>query len=515
MQIVRKYQPFIIAAALLCVMVACLYPYLQFYVDPDATAYLTISRRYAEGEYAKAINAYWSPWSCWLTALGIKSGLSVMTSAIVANTVGAIGVALVMQLFFIKYSIDTFSQWAMQLALVVFLAYAVYYQNFDDLWECCFLLYALRITVSHRFTYTPALWVVTGVFGALAYFAKAYSFPYFILSTVCIVYYITRAWNKGHSSLFLKICVVSVTVMLLLSTPWIYALHEKYGIWMTGTAGRLNMSWYLVGHPEFKTGIGYLLPPVYANSPTYWEDPWFVNGATPHFWDSSDLFVRQLMKIAHNGYKFIVSSMQISVAFLLVVVYTVVKAFKRPKTNKYKVYYCIIVPFLLFPLPFFLINFEPRYIWYMLPLSMLLGILIMRKNEWNKKWLIVLFALSYVIYPLYGICKMWNDGKAEYQMAQQLKQQDIAGSNASNLVFGMKESVSMQRLAYFSGNTYYIMPKAPQTFQGMLPELRKHGVKYYYYYTGYNPDWKITDEKGNPFSEVARFKSFIVYRIYP
>lgn len=509
---IYRYQPFYVPATLLLVLVIVFYPYLQYYIDPDATAYLTISKRYAEGDYAKAINGYWSPWSCWLSALGIKLGFGVIQSAIIANTCAAVGLAYVTQLFFLKYDVDRFSQWVLQLALAVFLSYAIYYQNFDDLWECFFLLYALRVMVSHRFCYTPWLWVVAGVLGALAYFAKAYAFPFFILSTLCLVFYNTRAWNKKYFTRFLKISSVMIGVMLILSAPWIYALHEKYGMLTTGTAGTLNMSWYLVGHPEYKEGIGSLLPPVYANSPTYWEDPWFVNGTTPHFWDSSDLFVRQLMKIAHNGYKFIVSSMQISVAFLLVVVYTVVKAFKRPKTNKYKVYYCIIIPFLLFPLAFFLINFEPRYIWYMLPLSMLLGILILRKNDWNKKWLIAVFALSYIVYPINGIRKMWNDGKDEYEFSQMLRQQNVKGGFVTNGVYGMYHSVSSQRIAYFSGCSYYPTFVYKPNFQILLKELRTRNIKYYVYY-GDGVRREIVDENGTPFALIAESKDVRIYSL--
>jgi hypothetical protein len=501
---------------MLCVLVMLFYPYLKYYIDPDATAYLTISKRYAEGDYAKAINAYWSPWSCWLTALGIKLGFGVMRSAIIANTLAGIGLLFVTQLFFLKYSIDRFSQWALQLALTVFLSYAVYFQNFDDLWECFFLLYALRIIISHKFCYTPLLWVAAGVFGALAYFAKAYSFPFFIVSSLFLVFYHTRAWKKRYIIRCLKISAVVIGVMLLLSAPWIYALHHKYGQWMTSTAGTLNMSWYLVGHPEWKQGVQYLIPPVYANSPTYWEDPWYANGATPHFWDSTDLFIRQLMKIGINAFKFVISSMQISVAFLLVVLYTVAIAVRRIKTSKYKVYYCIITPFLIFPLPFFLINFEARYIWYMLPLSMLLGVLIIRKNEWYKKWLIVLFALSYVIYPVYGIAKMWNEGKAEYELAQQLQKQEAKGSFASNTAFGMPHSSEVQRIAYFSGNSYYaavLFDGRYGQFNAVLADLRKYNVKYYVYYKDCFTYLNVVDENGNPFPQVADFKTFKVYRL--
>lgn len=498
----RKYTPFLASAIILLLLVSFYYLYCKYYVDPDATAYLTISQRYADGDWLNAVNGYWSPWSCWLVAVFIKLGTTAIDGAIIVNTIGAVLLLWVTQSFFLKYTLRLFSQWVLCMASAVFLAYAVYYQNYDDLWECFFLLYALRIMVSHRFRHTPVYWVGAGVLGALAYFAKAYAFPFFILSTLAIVFYNTRAWRGTNRLAWLKISGIMIGAMLLASSPWLFALHHKYSMWTTGTAGKLNMSWYLVGHPYWKDGIGYLLPA--GSGVSYWEDPWLVNGETPRFWSSSALFIRQLMKLVQNSYKFALSSLMIGAGFLTVWIYMVwLLLFHKVRRQKYRAYYPIIIPYMLFPLPFFLINFEPRYIWYMLPISLVLGTAIIKRNRlFSKKRVVALFALSYVIWPVWDMQKMWNVGKAEYQIARQLKEKGIKGRMAANLVFGKPEAVAMQCIAYFSGNNYYIMHKAPASFQELLPELRKYGVKYYYYYPQYNADWQLTNERGEAFTYV-------------
>jgi len=70
----QKYYPFFAAALLLYVALLIIYPHYQYYIDPDGTAYLTISKRYAAGDIQRAINGYWSPWACWLTAGLIRCG---------------------------------------------------------------------------------------------------------------------------------------------------------------------------------------------------------------------------------------------------------------------------------------------------------------------------------------------------------------------------------------------------------------------------------------------------------
>jgi hypothetical protein len=88
---IRKYTPALALAVLMLFAVLCvIYPYYQYYVDPDGTAYLTISKRYADGDFLKAINGYWSPWSCWLTAASdqMRSG-SLFQPPLVINALAA------------------------------------------------------------------------------------------------------------------------------------------------------------------------------------------------------------------------------------------------------------------------------------------------------------------------------------------------------------------------------------------------------------------------------------------
>ena len=279
----RTYTPFLLAALLLAAGVTLLFPFCRFYIDPDGTAYLTISQRYADGDFARAINGYWSPWSCWLTALGIKAGLAAIPASVVVNATGAIGILYITQSFFTKFGLMRRLQFILSSTLAIFLCYAVYKQSFADLWECFFLLCSLRILLIDGYIKRPGLWVLNGVIGVLAYFSKAYAFPFFILNTLCCTFLITAAWQKENRMQWLKASVTAIIVLLVCSSPWIYLLHDKYGVWMTSTAGKLNASWYLVGHPYWKDGITALLPPLYPDSPYYWEDPYWVNGMTPAF----------------------------------------------------------------------------------------------------------------------------------------------------------------------------------------------------------------------------------------
>jgi len=498
MQSIKKYNPSFAATGILCLLLVVLFPNYQYYVDPDATAYLTISKYYAAGDLVRAVNGYWSPWSCWVVALFIKAGLTDLSSMVLANALGATGFIFISQSLFLKFDLAKKLQWVLNVTLALFLCYAVFWQSFDDIWECFFLLLALRLLLSDAFGQRPVLWVLTGAVGALAYFAKAYAFPFFILNIVCC------SWFAYRQHWF-KISVVSTLVMVACCSFWIFVLHNKYGTWTTSTAGSLNMSWYLVGHPHWKEGIQYLIPPHYSNSPSYWEDPWYANGDRPQFWSSAALFGRQLLKGGYNFLKFILSILQLSVFFPLIVWMAIKLLRVKNNVASSKLMQMIAMSFLLFPLAYMLINFEPRYIWYMLPLALLMAGLWLQKKYGGKKQLFdfaaIVFAASFLVVPLLGMKKMYNEGKDQYDLAQQFKAGGVSGSFTSNAKPGI-ETQRMQRLAYFSGLTYYY-PRPDSKLEDVQKDMERYHVKYYFYICKRPLDnFALADRYGFPYKLV-------------
>ena len=498
-----KYSPFFAAAAVLCIGVWLLYPWYQYYIDPDATAYLTIAMRYAAGDYDKAVNGYWSPWSIWLTAGLIKTGLSPFSSAIIINTLGAIGFLFGSQSLAALLRVKKGIQWLMAFTLARFLVYSVYKQSFSDLWMCAFLLIGLRIMLYDNFTRKPVLWILLGVTGTLSYFAKQYGFHFFILNTIVCSYFITQ----GNRRQWLSISFVAILVMVACSLPWIYQLHGKYGAWMTGTAGKLNLSWYLLGHPIWKDGIDVLLPPVYGDSPYYWEDPWWVNGETPHFYSSAKLLLLQMVRVVYNALKLVQSMSAISVFYAAVWLLAVSMALsKKLREELSTVQWVTVVSFLIFPLSFLLINFEPRYIWYTLPLSFIIGAWGVQHIQQYvspllQRVIIWVLALSYLVTPVREMQEMFRDGQDAYDIAQVLQQEGIIGSFATNVNSGADVHY-IERIAYHSGNAYYNMPVAAVQ-PLLLKDMRRYGVKYFYYLYRGNPDSFIFyDEQGHPFPVV-------------
>lgn len=481
----RAYLPFAVSALLMWVLLCLIFPYYRYYIDPDGTSYLTIAQRYADGDIDTAINGLWSPWACWLTALLIKAGVQAIPASVVVNAFAATGFLLISHSFFIRFGISAKIRWAYCLSLVVFLCYAIFWQSFDDLWGCFFMLVVLRIMIYDGFTKKPALWVVIGLVGALAFFAKAYSLPYFVLAVSVSVFFLV-----GRSKLqWFKIMMVATTVLLLGCFPWMYALHSKYGIWTTSTAGSLNMSWYLVGHPEWKDGIDILVPPIYPSSVFYWEDPWYVNGHISHFWDSTQLMIRQGLKLGYNFLMLVWCMVELSAVLPLiaiVILWHTIRRFRQLPVDVLALY----LFFILLPAGYIMVHLEGRYLWLMLPIAMVVAYREMPsiKMPAVRKFALPIFIISLLVFPLYGLGIMFNKGRAEYEFAQWLNANGIKGKSfVSNL-----HPRFLSKAMYHSGNNFYVInkqrPEANEDKGVNTGRLRKDIAKYRVDYYLHSPN---------------------------
>jgi hypothetical protein len=459
-----------------------LFPHYRYYIDPDGVAYLTIAQRYAAGDYLRAINGYWSPWSCWLTAALIKMGIAAIPASVVINAAGAGCFIAISNSFFTFFRLQKERIW-LNGALLVFCCYAVYAQSFDDIWECFFLLSALRMMASTRFLSQPGLWLLTAVAGSLAYFAKAYSFPFFILNTLVSVYFLA----ERKITVCIKVSAFVIGFMVLFSLPWIIALHYKYGIWTTSTAGSLNLSWYLVGHPFWKEGIDLLIPPPYPDSPGHWEDPFVANGPAPHFWTSWYYAGYQLLRLGLNAWKFTYSVAQLSPMLLVVLFVAVLRWYRKKKewvtTAAQQV---VIMSACIFPLGYALINYESRYLWYVLPVAMA-AVLKYPATPWAalpRRIMAPLIAISFILYPLWRLAGMYNDGKDEFEVAAQLKKAGLQGSFT-----GREHQRIMGRLAYFWGTQYYYTTNLRAREESYIADAQRYRVNYYVrYYNRFEGD---------------------------
>jgi len=521
-----KALRYLIPVLLHLAAVRALWPYMKYYVDGDALCYLNIVQRYLAGDYTHAINAFWSPMGCWLTALTVKcTGWELFTAAITVNAASTAALIFSSQCLFNRFRTAAWEQWCFGIMSSLFWAYAVYFQSFTDFWQYFLLTVGVWVLLQEQLTRKWYLWVLLGVLAALAYFSKAYSFfffPFIIFAGAGIRLLEAPVFNWKRLVL---VCAVAGGVMLLIAAPWIMLLHEKYGFWTTSTAGKLNSTWWLVGTQELRPDIKAVVPPPYEGSLFYFEDPYLVQGPIRHFYDSPRLFLKQLLRIAYNGLGWVSTGNRISPFFFLTWLVTLLLFFRKDlRRAAGPGLRLITVVYLVYPLPFWLFTFEGgRYTWFVMPIGAILSLIYAEKalfpriGRWPSRIFVAVFFLCHLVTPVTDMRKMLHQGAAEYKLAGELKRLNIRGSFISNRSYA-DAFLSLAQISWFAQCPWYCHTLNNFSTQELLADARRYGVKYYFYfYEGTGDDYQLTGPGGQPLPEVTQgsVKGLKVFLLQP
>lgn len=525
----NSFTPIMVALGVCLLTTIALFPYLKYYIDPDATSYLTIVKRYLSNDFKGAINAFWSPLGIWGT-VGMHRllGGDIFTNAIQFNTIAALGTTGLAQLLFQKFNTHRTQQLIFAIVSGMMWAIFNYQQSFTDLWQYFFILLGIVLILKDNFVQKPLLWIGVGCLGTLAYFGKAYSFYFFpaMLLAVLMYYYFFKK-NISKATCF-QIAIVAIGTQVLLASPWIYILSKHYGFLTFSTAGKLNMSWWLMGTNILHDHFIALVPPKDASSIFYFEDPWLIQKSHPRFWHHPSLFIKQLARTAYNALLWIKTSNALSPFYFITwIVSILIIATKKLPLLDAKLAIILIV-FLLYPLPFWLLTFDGgRYLWVTLPLALILiaksiqylaaNIQIFQaKSVQNIVFTIV--CCSFLASPLLSLKDMWNEGKTDYETAQILKDNHLSNiSFFTNQVFMSSYGQSMLRTAYYANNQFYAQLRDEHTFENLLKDAQKYGVKYYFHYHTYaEATGKLLLPDGTQVQDVlqGKVKGLSVYKIY-
>lgn len=523
----QKVALYIIPSLLLIGTVALLWEHCQYYIDPDAISYLNITEQYVAGNFHNAINGYWSPLGCWLSAIVILlTGLSTFQAAILVNTIAGLGMSLSGQYLFNKFRPSAWERWSFGISLALFWAYAIYYQSFTDLWQFFFLTLCLCLLLSKSFFKRPFLWILLGVLGGMAFFGKAYSF-YFFPIMVGIACWALLEGRPHKWRMIIKVLALSWGPLLGMAFIWIYLLHHKYGIWTVSTASGLNMSWRLIGVQELRDGLDALVPPPYQGSLFYFEDPWAAQGARVSFWQGPHLLARQFLRTAFNALDWVRSANSLSPFYFItwaLACLCVIGRNKAARTFDAPALKVLLYVFLVFPLPFWLLTFDNgRYLWFTLPMASILAMYFAEKGikpyfarPFYTIFLAVYFA-SITVTPLLGIKQMAGTGKEEHTIGQQLQAMGIQGPFISNLSYA-DAGPFLIRVAWFSKSPWYCHRTNDYSDNELLKDAKRYAVPYYFYfYKGTGSDFRLRSPDGYLYPELTggAIKNLLVFKIEP
>jgi MFS family permease len=255
----RRFQGgVLIAGAIISMALVALGAYAgRFNLDNvDGVSYISIARQYADGSFATAINAYWSPLISWLASLGIRAGLTGQEAIVIINTIaGGIGLA-VGALFIWRRTEHAFFPTAIFIVVMgIFTAGNVDLLTPDMMvctWVIAFVVIMIRLDerlagASRRDQLLAGLAI--GAFGVLGYLIKLFLVPVFVvglLAWFALRFVRSRrrdgdADDRAMMGPFAVTLLSTAVALVLLATPWVAIISAKYDMFTVGSSFSVNL----------------------------------------------------------------------------------------------------------------------------------------------------------------------------------------------------------------------------------------------------------------------------------
>jgi hypothetical protein len=407
-----------------------LLPFFQYHLNPDGICYIRIANYYADGNFAVAVNGYWSPLVCWLLAPLYKIGVPELIGFRLLNIVIACFVLQKIYQIVIRYCGDMPRQYSVCLMISCALELLILHFNTitPDLLTLYLLLFLLEIFLSGKLLQKP---FIVGLLGALLYFTKAYSFYFFIafifFYTVIIIYK-----RQLYKTVFLSLIKIWF-VFFVMSFCWIIVLHWKYNEWMISSTPAYTIAILdNDGITHFQFAAKHVLNPLpYREAYIGWEDmPWVYKHTAPQaiFYKSHFIYIKliflnckKLVLAVFGKYPFLALFIIPAFIFFTRNKNRVLSFFRWPYFNK-------IIGFVgLYISGYLLIIAEPRYVWILLITSTIvlfrLLYFVFKNAEKNINKIIAVVAIvPFLLTTVFYVSTRINVNKNEYDLAMKIKQ---------------------------------------------------------------------------------------------
>lgn len=447
------------------------WPLYQYIFDVDGIGYAAVAQHYLHGNYRLAVNGFWNPLNSWIVVPFINAGLTDHAAFKLANALFAIGSLVVLHSLLNKFSLEDWLKTSMQFVSVILLLHYTYNELASDALLVFLLLLYFNLVKSDHFFKSVSKNMFAGFIGGCLYLDKSYGFPFFIFHFSIIHLVLNPDRKQALKQLF-----AGFSAFALVTFPWIWALHWKYGEWMIAF-GKFNAHWNFSKGPI--PGPVIQAPP-YEGSAAVWEDPWHTRKDNLSNVPLLTIALHQIRVILFNFQQWLICIHDLSFLSSAILLFSAVFYF----VQKNKTWLYLIITLLTLPAGYLLLHVETRFIWALGFIFMIAGGLMMQHlfqviniRKWQQLLIWVIFFGSFLLEPVNQLKDNAFNGKELFHTAELMKEKSIAGKFTSNT----KKSECMV-IAYLSKNAYYTITKPSYTNDELLDEIKKYKIQYYFFY---------------------------------
>ncbi|MEM7509632.1 MAG: hypothetical protein AAF388_01785 [Bacteroidota bacterium] len=392
-------------------------PSYQYQLSSDAVSYLSIARHFSEANWRVAINGFWSP--LYSVLLGPAYWLKLDPALFARCLNGVTGLICLWKLHsllkLLKLPKD--EGYAILIGSIpLFCWYALMIIS-PDILVVGVCLYYVGFWLEENSPFYHLAFIIL-----IGYFSKTYLLPILLIHT--LIRGLSRKirfseLNGRHLLLFLLILGVGLG-------GWGVLLFQKYETWTLGFSGIYN--WRLVGELPLKQpyDIGQLIAPVHGEAISMWEDPSFL---LPPLWSITEKPGHLLILLMDNVGDFFMGK-GFGILCMMVLVGSLVYWVSKRRDSNLSF---LLGFFWIFPVGYWLIVLEQRYVWInhlLCPILIyLLGDILLRKYHVLRK---AIFFTAIFIMTFVPFSRLWiheDQGVGEYQDGQMIQEFIPAGSS--------------------------------------------------------------------------------------
>lgn len=419
------------------------FPNHRYQVNPDGIGYLSVAGKYLRGDFADAVNAYWSPLYSWLLVPLLAVGVEGLTATKVLGMLTG-GATLAAMWWVLRRSgcprdVSTLAC-AAAVPGVVWAAYCVIT---PDLLVACVLLYYLASFCHPAQATRPMAAVRLGLLAGLAYLAKAYALP-FVLGHFAVVrgVELIRGGGPGMRRRLLVHSVLTLVSMAVVVGLWSSVLTAKFGYFTTGSTGRYNL---LINAPNSPGQVMHwagLVPPPDEHAISLWDDVTDQVHRMPDWDPLATAADRAYLwgKVQGNFWKTLeVMERQTAWLYALLVVVLLTagtRADLRPRWPGF----ILAAALVLYPVGYFVLHVEERFL-VILPLLVLMGAAYaiaragargLMNGWWRRDIAVAVVGLTFLWHPLEMLGKQRNSAEGLMRQAEALREVLPAGAKVAS-----------------------------------------------------------------------------------
>lgn len=507
-RLITKYGVYLSIAVYLALFLLTLNWY-QFSFDVDGTAYMTIAKKMYEGAWYRSINGLWSPLNSFIASSYIKQSVNPVISFKIINAVCCTGIIAITAALLKRFIQNNLLIAGIFSALPFILLSWTHQQLAGDLLSLFFMLLYLNLITSKDFFTKPSYNIYAAVIMALAYLAKSFCLPFFIINHI-IVHLWYQHNNKSiiNTKYIVSRIIISFSVFFLMAIGWIYCLYLKYNKLTFSTAGNLNYNWFLGNGPATQKDFGLLLPPPYPDSHNFWEDPYSYYNNFYGPLSSFSNFLKAIKLIFHNIKESVFVFTEISFTLIGVFVYWIIRLIKSNQKEKYFSISLLLISSIVLVTGYLLIHIETRYIWLTAIVGLILGAKILEEkvlpylhNKSLSLTIFLLFVGSFLLSPADKLLNLRYSGKDVYEAADFLSTKNIKGNFTSNYTTNTQNSWCTN-LAFLSHNGFFLLSKNDYSQSELIDAIRQENIRFYLFF--YNNTMEKENFLTTPLAKAAK-----------